>query len=392
MAGMVDLDNDHDMDLIFAGDSLCYLNNGSGQFVEGPAIPYQENQDPRCIAFADYDRDGDMDFVITYKLGYAHLIRNDLNEGGHWLHIQLADINNQAGAFGAKTTIYPAGYMGQTLWGFRESRSNNGYLAQNDPVLHFGLDTCTTVDVRVVFLNGTQATRYGVSCNQWVSVSGPDPQLQLRLFLEGPFNPDSGFMHVTLHQKGWLPERSPYEADSRSIHAIPSTTTDWILISLHETIEGPAVTARSGLLQKDGFVVPDGFHETWIPFDVPDGYYYISVSHRNHFHAISSQPVYLSDQQPVSYDFSGAQNRYHGSSGMKELNPGIWGLASGNADSSDQQAFASDLAFIRRGQTDRSEGYWMEDINLDGLIDEVDYQLCRKNMLSGIYSGRLEGP
>jgi hypothetical protein len=171
MGGFADLDNDSDVDLVFAGDDVCYLNDGSGQFVRGPVVPIPGINDPRGIAFADVDADGDLDFAIGCKRSGNQLIRND-GARASWLKVRLVSPQGQAGAFGAKTRIYATSQTDKTLLGVRESRSNNGYLGQNDPVLHFGLGAHKAVDVTVIFLDGTSATRRGVAANREIRIDG----------------------------------------------------------------------------------------------------------------------------------------------------------------------------------------------------------------------------
>jgi hypothetical protein len=163
-AGLADLDNDGDLDLVLPGYPVVYLNNGAGAFVAGPALPGPGgDEDPRTVAFADIDQDGDLDFAITTKLGVAHLFRNNRNEGS-WLKVRLVSPQGEAGAFGSKVSVFRAGT--RSLIGMREARSSGGYLAQDDPVLHVGLGTAASVDVEVVFVDGTRITRSGVSANQ----------------------------------------------------------------------------------------------------------------------------------------------------------------------------------------------------------------------------------
>ena len=64
MGGFADLNNDGDVNLVFAGDDIVYRNNGIGAFSVGPTIPVGGIDDPRAIAFADIDVDGDLDFAI----------------------------------------------------------------------------------------------------------------------------------------------------------------------------------------------------------------------------------------------------------------------------------------------------------------------------------------
>ena len=169
MGGFADLDNDSDLDLVFAGDEVCWLNSGDGRFHRGPSLPLGQIDDPRGIAFADIDNDGDVDFAIACKRSPNALLRNDCSTG-NWLKIELISPQGQIGAFGAVTRVYRAGTIGEQLIGYRESRSNNGYLGQDDPVLHFGLGTLATVDVVTTFLDGTTITHRGVVANQFITV------------------------------------------------------------------------------------------------------------------------------------------------------------------------------------------------------------------------------
>lgn len=171
MGGFADLDNDGDLDLAFAGDDLVHLNDGDGGFVPGPPVPVQGISDPRAIAFADIDADGDVDFAIGAKRSRSWLIRNDL-DAGNWLRIRLRSPHGGAGAFGAKVTVYETGVAGRSPLATRESRSTNGYLGQDDPVLHVGLGPHRCVDIVVVFIEGTTRIVSAVRSNQTVTVDG----------------------------------------------------------------------------------------------------------------------------------------------------------------------------------------------------------------------------
>ena len=171
MGGFADLDHDGDLDLVFAGDNISYLNNGLGVFSTGPAIPVSGIDDPRAIAFADVDADGDLDFAVGAKRSRNWLVRNNKNSG-NWLKVRLVSQRGQAGAFGAKVSVYPSSAPGSLPIGIRESRSNNGYLGQDDPTLHFGLGAQDSVTVIVNFLDGTMRVVTDVPANQTITVSG----------------------------------------------------------------------------------------------------------------------------------------------------------------------------------------------------------------------------
>lgn len=155
-ATWADLDNDGDLDLVFAGDDEVFVNQGDGIFVAGPSLPTAGINDPRAIAFVDIDNDGDLDFAVAAKRSRNWLLRNDFNSG-NWLKVKLVSPSGQAGAFGAKVWVRPAGDA-ITLIGMREAKGNHGYLAQDDPVLHFGLGSRTLVDVFVDYVECPNST------------------------------------------------------------------------------------------------------------------------------------------------------------------------------------------------------------------------------------------
>lgn len=172
-AGLADLDNDTDLDLVLPGYPVVLLNNGLGQFVGGPSFPGPASgfpvPDVRSAAFADIDLDGDVDFALTAKFGRPYLVRNDLN-AGEWLKVGLISSLGQIGAFGAKIKVFAAGTTTQI--GFREVKSSTGYLAQDDPVVHFGLGTATRVDVRVTYVDGTVVTIPNVNSTRTLILNG----------------------------------------------------------------------------------------------------------------------------------------------------------------------------------------------------------------------------
>jgi len=184
MGGFADLDNDMDLDLVFAGDGAVYINDGGGSFSTGPSIPNASTLiDPRAVAFADIENDGDLDFIYVGKKVPNKLYRNDYSGSNNWIKIELIAPNGQAGAFGSKVTLY----SGDTMIGMREAKSNYGYLAQDDPVLHFGLGQHSAVRVEIKYLDGTITIEDNVQANQTHRVSGNTVAIK-KLNIPGPFN------------------------------------------------------------------------------------------------------------------------------------------------------------------------------------------------------------
>ncbi|NOY60610.1 MAG: T9SS type A sorting domain-containing protein [Calditrichaeota bacterium] len=185
MGGFADLDNDGDLDIVFAGDDVCYLNDGKGNFEAGPQIPVDGINDPRSISFADIDNDGDLDFAVGCKRSLSLLIRNNLKYG-NWVNVKLESALGQAGAFGARVYVYPIGLRGKNFIMMQEAQSSQGYLGQNDPILHFGVGNLSQVDVVVKFLDGRIVEKNLVAVNQTIFVK---PELDTTEVISPPKKP-----------------------------------------------------------------------------------------------------------------------------------------------------------------------------------------------------------
>jgi len=183
MGGFADLDNDGWQDLVFAGDERIFMNTGDvvgTLFVSGQSVPVSGIADPRAIAFADIEGDGDLDFAIAAKNSRAWLISNDTDvDAGNWLSVKLVSPSGQAGAFGAKVTVRQLAANGGALIGMREAKGNHGYLAQDNPVLHIGLGSETAVDVTVDFVDtdcdGQVTEVLNQTANQTIVITGVCP-------------------------------------------------------------------------------------------------------------------------------------------------------------------------------------------------------------------------
>ena len=173
MGGFADLDNDGDFDLVFPGRNYSYLNNGSGSFTASQAFSIGAVSDPRSVSFADIDQDGDLDFYYSQKAVSDLLIRNDTQGAGNWAKVSLVRSTGQVGAYGARVTIYEAGGLGdaERRIAWREATSATGYLAQDDPVLHFGLGAETSFDIRVEFQGGAVTGLSDIPANIELSIS-----------------------------------------------------------------------------------------------------------------------------------------------------------------------------------------------------------------------------
>jgi hypothetical protein len=167
MGGFADLDNDGDWDLAFPGNNYVYLNDGNANFSTSNTFSLGTINDPRCVSFADVDKDGDVDFFYAQKREFNRLVRNDLSSSNRWVKILLQRASGQLGAPGARVTIFEAGGLGENsrriVWA--EANAQQGYLAQDDPELHLGVGASFVVDVLVEFHGGTTVTVTDVVTN-----------------------------------------------------------------------------------------------------------------------------------------------------------------------------------------------------------------------------------
>ena len=158
----LDADNDGWLDLFVVnnGDTRTgngvdrfYHNLGNGRFVEvGRAAGVAGDGSGRggAVAWADYDRDGWLDLLVTNGYGPPpggegpH--RLYANRGGfnHWLEVRLVD--GQGGLGNGARVVLWAGEHAQT----RQQTGGASLFSQNSQVLHFGLGQATLVDRLII--------------------------------------------------------------------------------------------------------------------------------------------------------------------------------------------------------------------------------------------------
>ncbi len=102
-------------------------------------------------AFADLDLDGDLDYITNNTNDQAFIFRNNSverdPENSHYLRIKLKGSEKNSVAYGAKIDLWAGG-----LHQFQEHFLSRGYISSMEPVPHFGLGACQTVDsLRVIW-------------------------------------------------------------------------------------------------------------------------------------------------------------------------------------------------------------------------------------------------
>ncbi len=127
---------------------------------------FSEEHVGRGAAFADYDRDGDLDIVVVNHGGAAQLLRNNSDNTNHWLSVAVRSENGNRFGVGAMVSIDVDGVR---QW--VEIGSQSSYLSQNSLEAHFGLAAAERVDrLLVVFPSGTRIERRNVEADQRIEI------------------------------------------------------------------------------------------------------------------------------------------------------------------------------------------------------------------------------
>ncbi len=134
-------------ELRYAQPPHLFLNRGHGSFRDVAAEAGAAFATPkvgRGAAFGDFDRDGDLDVLITTNHGPAYLYRNDQLAGNSSIRFHLIGTRSNRDAIGATVRIF---YNGENS--SRAIKSGSSYLSQSELTATFGVGRRDRID-RVV--------------------------------------------------------------------------------------------------------------------------------------------------------------------------------------------------------------------------------------------------
>jgi hypothetical protein len=121
----------------YAQPPHLFLNRGGDRFQDvapqaggGFATP----KVARGLAYGDFDRDGDLDLLLTTNQGPALLYRNDLAPGARSLRVRLIGTKSNRDAIGSVVRLTTAGGTQS-----RMVKTGSSYLSQSELTLTFGL-------------------------------------------------------------------------------------------------------------------------------------------------------------------------------------------------------------------------------------------------------------
>jgi hypothetical protein len=166
------------------GDNVLFHNQGDGTFADVTDAVGGGDFDGRGVAFADYDNDGDMDFVVTggFRSGVSNdateFWRNDSSNTNHWITLKLEGVQSNRSAFGARIEVTTDI---RTTMKFVSSGEGRGSF--NSLPVEFGLGQATEIQkIDIFWPSGITQTITNPAMDQILEVVEEIPQMDTITF------------------------------------------------------------------------------------------------------------------------------------------------------------------------------------------------------------------
>jgi enediyne biosynthesis protein E4 len=133
----------------YAQPPLLFINNETGNFRDVATETgggFEHPKVGRGLAYADFDRDGDLDLLLTTNNGPAYLYRNDALAGNRSIRFRLVGTKSNRDGIGAMVRIVSNG-----LTQSRIVKTGSSYLSQSELPVTFGLDKRDRVESAVIY-------------------------------------------------------------------------------------------------------------------------------------------------------------------------------------------------------------------------------------------------
>ena len=132
----------------YAQAPQLFLNDGRGNFHDVASAvgdDFGRARVGRGLCYGDFDRDGDLDILMTTNNGPAFLFRNDNTTGNKSVRFHLVGTKSNRDAIGAVVRVYQAGLVQS-----RMVKTGSSYLSQSELPVTFGLGRREAIDRAVI--------------------------------------------------------------------------------------------------------------------------------------------------------------------------------------------------------------------------------------------------
>jgi hypothetical protein len=258
------------------------------------------------------------------------------------------------------------------------------------------LDQAVDVYLRITFDGATSASGNNRLDNIVIIASEPTTliALNLKVFLEGPYNANTNLMATDLLAASQLPLNQPFNPalpyygnntpkwlynGTETVAAFPTGTVDYVLIELRDAASGAAATSATRISQTPALIKSDGsivsLTGSLLSFtNSINNSLFIVIWSRNHVGIMNANGINPSGT--VNYDFTTGSDKFFetfpGSGiGFKEIEPGVWGMAAGdiNADGTVNLADKTPSGWkVDAGK----KGYIGADLNMNTQVSNKD--------------------
>jgi hypothetical protein len=154
----------------YAQPPELFLNLGSDKFRDVASEAGGGFQTPivgRGLAYGDFDRDGDLDLLLTTNNGPAYLYRNDQTAGNRSIRFQLIGTKSNRDAIGATVKIFLAGQIQSRL-----VRGGSSYLSQSELPVTFGVGKSEKIErVTIAWPSGTMEEYKGLAAGRTYEIT-----------------------------------------------------------------------------------------------------------------------------------------------------------------------------------------------------------------------------
>ena len=174
---LADFNNDSFIDILVtlnypdSNYTTIFLNKNGHYFSEFSIDFGLKHNQISGSTISDFDNDGDLDIYVTTKNHNLFLV-NTLNDNNS-VKIKLKGVSSSRNALGTKIWVYKNNHLNdaKSLIGYKqfgtEKISRN---RSNDLVIHFGLDSLKSCDIKVRFLSGKEIVKQSVVVGSFLTI------------------------------------------------------------------------------------------------------------------------------------------------------------------------------------------------------------------------------
>lgn len=315
-----------------------------------------------------YGPDGSMDWDGTEDAS-THALQTDARMGYTWR---------------SNTSAYPSGLLDHMLYTDAAATLAKSFILRTEV-----MPPATLSSLGLNSDDASTASDHFAVTSDFI-VPQPGCSVNAHLFLEGPYDANTGMMQDSLRVKGLIPLEEPYSAlgftqvggggETVPLSVLNTTGSDaivdWVLLELRDPQTPSLILAtRAALLQRDGDVVDtDGVSA--VRFSQPTGDYHVAARHRNHLGVMTQQAIALGTV-PTTIDLrTPATGLYSTGSAAEKTLDSVQLLWAGNTHIDSElkytgQANDRDPILVRLSggaPNNTYTDYAQEDVNLDGVV------------------------